>query len=120
MGFIMNSERLMFWHDNVYYDAGWIFHYLSYQKAIAVTDETGDYFTYEDINSHYPQGYPIYETITAYIKSITKPFRFSLKGAALKAPIRISQAAALDLEKNWFFTEHQITIDSYKPRKRKL
>ncbi|MFB6364826.1 hypothetical protein ACFCP7_12270 [Paenibacillus elgii] len=108
--FQYSDEVKRFWIDDLYLE-------LSYQKAVAIDDETGEYFTYEDINLHYPKGYPIYKEIEDYIKGITKPTRIKINDKVKSFPIRISQNVATDLEQSWAFKENEIEMISYKPKK---
>lgn len=111
-------------HEDLYYflkNEKWIKEVaglmISYQKGIAVTDESGKYFIYEDIRVLEPQGYVIYEEIEKKIKSITKPLRISIDGIAKSFLNRISKLAAEDLSRSWLFKENEFEMISFVGKK---
>lgn len=87
---------------------------------IDLEDEKGKYYIYEDIRNHRPLTYVFFNEVTAYIKGITKPFRFfALTGDSYQqqkpAAVRISSKALSELSEGWIFKKYQLqTPDFYK------
>lgn len=118
-GFFIRSEGVRFPYYRQWAEVEIPYLMLSYQKGCQVNlvDEKGRCFIYEDILKHEPEGYPIYETITNFIKSITKPLRFAAHVVdsfdEIKSSVRISAKAAEDLSNSWIFKMYQLEMRSY-------
>lgn len=83
-----------------------IYQEISYPKGFSVDCDDGIHFVYEDINLHHPNGQPLYEKVTSYIKNITSPLRYMANGSEQKPPVRISNQAAIDLSDSWLAKEY--------------
>ncbi len=119
-GFMMNPANMVHWpyHNEAVRISNWAVQ-ITLQKGVSINVENsqGKYFVYEDIQLHSPQSYPLYQKLTDYIKSITKPLRFNAQGVEaieeVKPPVRISKQAADDLGDSWLFTEFKFKMKSY-------
>lgn len=119
-GFVINPANMVHWphYRKAVRISGWAVQ-ITLQKGVSVDkeDEKGKYFIYEDIQLHSPQSYPLFQQITAYIRSITKPLRFDACVVndvdEIKPPVRISKQVAADLANSWIFKEYEFKIRSY-------
>ncbi|GAA3769358.1 hypothetical protein [Flavobacterium ginsengiterrae] len=120
IGFIINPANMVHWlyNDGAVRISDWAVQ-ITLQKGVSLNVENsqGKYFVYEDIKLHSPQSYPLYQKLTYYIKSITKPLRFNAQGVEaieeVKPPVRISKQAADDFGDSWLFTEFKFKMKSY-------
>jgi len=118
-GFHLLYDGIQFYKNNVLANDKIPFLNISFPKGYAVDyeDEKGKYFVYEDINKHEPEMYPIFDTLSKYIKQFTKPFRFEIlqcdKIEEQKPSVRISQQAAEDFAQSWTFRDNQLKMKSF-------
>ena len=123
IGFVINPANMVHWSH--YREAvrihSWAIQ-ITLQKGVSVDkeDEKGKYFIYEDIQLHSPKSYPLYQQISSYIKSITKPLRFKAfvidDIEEIKPPVRISEQVAIDLSSSWIFKNYEFEIISYRKK----
>jgi len=118
-GFHLLYDGIQFYKNNILANDKIPFLSISFPKGYAVNyeDEKGKYFVYEDINKYEPEMYPIFETLSEYVKQFTKPFRFEIlqcdKIEEQKPSVRISRQAAEDLVQSWLFRDNQLKMKSF-------
>ncbi|WP_300672608.1 hypothetical protein [Soonwooa sp.] len=123
IGFIINPANMVHWP--YYREAvrinSWAVQ-ITLQKGVSVDmeDKKGKYFIYKDIQLHSPNSYPLYQNLTSYIKSKTKPLRFKAHIIddieEIKPPIRISEQVANDLANSWIFKSFEFQMMSYRQK----
>ncbi|MFT0211112.1 hypothetical protein VQ643_00655 [Pseudomonas sp. F1_0610] len=118
-GFHLVNTDVRLFSGRSYLDRALSYLNITFPKGKAVDTEDGKYFYYEDILLTESDVYAIYEKLTDFVKSRTKPLRFeALVIDEIKqvkpAAVRISQQAARDIEHSWYFKKMQLTMRSFK------
>lgn len=117
-GFFVRNEGISFPYNEQWAEDELPSVMLSFPKGLQIDleDERGKYYIYEDIREHGPSTYALFEEITAEMKKMTKPLRFSVPAGDMqqeqKPSVRISKNAMSDMANSWIFRKYGLVINS--------
>ena len=114
-GFFIVHDKIRFPHGRQWAKGQLSCLTLSCVKGVQIDleDERGKYYIYEDIREHKPHIYDFWCEVNAYIKNITKPFRFfalAVDSYQEQKPsaVRISDKALEEIGNGYFFNKYQL------------
>jgi len=117
-GFFVRNEGISFPYNEQWAEDELPSVMLSFPKGFQMDleDERGKSYIYEDIREHRPSTYALFEEITAEMKKMTKPLRFSVPAGDMqqeqKPSVRISANAINDMANSWIFKKYGLVMNS--------